>query len=235
MNLPFPITILIAAIFLVISAFDKPDSSEPQLIEAVEMIEEAAVDSIPGASPDSILNLQSDSTEALALIQQPAEPPLETQGFRVQVLSTTDEVKALELADRLKSELLTNVSIAFAGGEWKVRTGDFLIRENARLLCDELKAGEFPDAWIVECAINPSIPGFRVQMTSVSTENQAAAFARLVGADSKFPVYIIKKDDTWKVRLGDFKNHSEAEAVRAKMTAKGYLDMWIVEDQVNRK
>ncbi|MBL7191074.1 SPOR domain-containing protein [bacterium] len=84
------------------------------------------------------------------------------------------------------------------------------------------------------CTINPPVPGFRVQLTNVSTKNQALAFARFVSGDSNFPVYVIQKDGAWKVRLGDFETIAEAELARSEMANKGYLDMWIVEDLVTR-
>ena len=68
-------------------------------------------------------------------------------GYRVRVLSTLSEDKALELANKLETDLFVKVYIDLRD-EWKVNIGDFVLRENAQLLCDKLKTEDFPTAWV---------------------------------------------------------------------------------------
>lgn len=228
MSFSFPISILIAVVYLLVSTFD---SSAP-----VEEVSEADLEAVAQDTviPSAATSVEEDTTETLAGLAAPMEESMENPGYRVQVFSTSLESKAIALANRLKGELIYGVNITYADGEWKVRVGNFYEKYDAQLLCDEFKAGEFSDAWVARCSISPLVLGFRIQMSSLSSEGSALAFARLVGGDSRYPVYVMEKNGAWKVRVGDFLNNAEAETAKREMAERGYIDMWIVEDRVYR-
>ena len=213
MNFTLPISVLIAAVLMVTSSLDKKFNPQPE-ISAEELFAYAE----PSDSADMAL--------------QPVTAGQEGYGFRVQIFSTASEEKARALETRLKYLIPYPLHIHYEDEEWKLRVGDFVFKEPADELNEEIRQGEFKDAWVVECPINIYEDGFRVQMASMKSAISAATYARLIEGDAGVPVHVSKQDDAWKVRAGDFETKADADALRDKLAAMGYKEVWVVLDRI---
>lgn len=221
MSFPIPISILIAAVLLIASELDRKFFPEepPALV-----------------APDTaILPAGTMTAEAALPPPVPIVPPeeeAEALGFRVQLFSGETPANANALRERLKFLLMYDIHISYKNDNWKVRVGDFITKESAQRYCDEMKIGEFPDAFVVQSPINRFVDGFRIQLASMKTHSSAAAYARLIEKEIPLPVHLVKADDAWKIRVGDFINENDAIPLRDELKAKGYSDAWITPDKV---
>jgi len=78
------------------------------------------------------------------------------------------------------------------------------------------------------------VDGYRVQVNASSYQDNANKVADQLRA--AFPgtgVYIEHISNLYKVRVGDFRDRASAEAMRDKLKNAGYIDAWIVKQQVN--
>ena len=212
MNFSLPFTVIIAAVLMVSSALDKKFNPQPLVTEEL----------IAYAEP-------ADTAD---LTPQPVTAGQEGYGFRVQIFSTASEEKAQAIEERLKYLIPYPLHIYYEDEEWKIRVGDFVFKEPADELNEELRQGEFKDAWVVECPINIYEDGFRVQLASMKSAISAATYARLIEGDAGVPVHVTKQDNTWKVRAGDFDNKAAADELKDKLSAMGYKDVWVVVDKI---
>jgi len=95
--------------------------------------------------------IRVDSTENDKEGKEGKSTPLEmTQGFRIQVLSTTE----IDTANALKAELTflpehVGIYVIYDSPYYKVRVGDFLTRLDANPLLKSLLEQGYSDAWIV--------------------------------------------------------------------------------------
>ena len=224
MNFPIPITIIIAAIFFTVNAVE-------QKLTLKSEVEPEAPDSAMVIVMDTVIVVPVITSTIIAPpIEFPAEETL--LGYRVQILSSESQSNAQALMERLKFSLTHSIHLEYKDDNWKVRVGDFASKEEAQLVYQELRAGEFPDAFIVQSPICQYIDGFRVQLASLVNHSSAASYARAVENKVSVPVYIIKEGESWKVRLGDFTDEAAAKVLRDEMTAKGYSDAWVTTDKV---
>lgn len=77
------------------------------------------------------------------------------------------------------------------------------------------------------------VPGFRVQILSSSSIDQANA-AKLE-AEALFPeqwFYLVYDAPTYKIRAGDFVQRFEADKFARQLAEHGYRDAWIVPERV---
>ncbi|MBN2379826.1 SPOR domain-containing protein [candidate division WOR-3 bacterium] len=77
------------------------------------------------------------------------------------------------------------------------------------------------------------VSGYRVQIFASSTNegaNKVASEARFKFTES---VYVEYDAPYYKVRVGDYKNRSDAEILREKARNVGYSDAWIVQTEVS--
>lgn len=77
------------------------------------------------------------------------------------------------------------------------------------------------------------VPGYRVQIFASSTQEGADKVASEARFKFTEQVYVEYEPPYYKVRLGDYKNRSDAEILREKAKNLGYLDAWIVQTEVN--
>jgi hypothetical protein len=71
------------------------------------------------------------------------------QGFRVQLLATTDENQARDAKKRAIFRFQTGVYLVFEAPHYKLRIGDCITRKEAEDLRKEASRSGFQDAWIV--------------------------------------------------------------------------------------
>jgi cell division septation protein DedD len=78
----------------------------------------------------------------------------------------------------------------------------------------------------------PTIDGFRVQIYAGNSRQQAMQIrTEVVGAYTDYAAYLIYKQPTFRVRVGDFKNRFEAQKLLNELKAQ-YPSSFIVPDEV---
>jgi cell division septation protein DedD len=77
------------------------------------------------------------------------------------------------------------------------------------------------------------VPGFRVQLLSVSDMDRAQEEKKKAMFKFNTRVYLEFESPLWKLRVGDFKTRKEADALRQEAVGLGYRDTWIVQTLVN--
>ncbi len=109
---------------------------------------------VPLAKPGA-----ADASQTKAVVvpkTEKAEGEGETvQGFRVQLIATTDENVAREVKKEAMLKLSNKVYLVFEAPHYKIRVGDCQSREEARAILQDATANGFPDAWIVPSMVHP--------------------------------------------------------------------------------
>lgn len=78
----------------------------------------------------------------------------------------------------------------------------------------------------------PTIDGFRVQIYAGNSRQQAMQIrTEVVGAYTDYAAYLIYKQPTFRVRVGDFKNRFEAQKLLNELKVQ-YPSSFIVPDEV---
>jgi hypothetical protein len=75
------------------------------------------------------------------------------QGFRIQLMATTNLDQATEFKKNAMVKLPEKVYLAFEGSQYKIRVGDFLKYEDAKAAKETVVANGYPDAWIVQSQV----------------------------------------------------------------------------------
>lgn len=71
-------------------------------------------------------------------------------GFRVQLYSTTDYYMALGVRDEAGAKLLDDIYVDYEQPYYKVRAGNFTMRENAEEIKNIAKSLGYTDAWVIQ-------------------------------------------------------------------------------------
>jgi hypothetical protein len=75
------------------------------------------------------------------------------QGFRVQLIATTDENHARDVKKNAMLRLKNKVYLIFEAPHYKIRVGDCTSREEAKSILEDAVTNGFPDAWIVPSTV----------------------------------------------------------------------------------
>jgi cell division septation protein DedD len=110
----------------------------------------------PPEEPAPVLSaVPDDATPA------PPPPPQKTasidirheSGYRVQLYATREAEKAKAFAESARRSFKEKIYVEYLDPYYKVRVGDCLTREEARLLLDRAKAAGFDQAWITSTLV----------------------------------------------------------------------------------
>jgi len=82
-----------------------------------------------------------------------------TEGFRVQVLASKSMIKTDSLSHILNSLLDDSVYVVYETPNYKVRVGDYVIREDADKMRQNLQNLGYRSAWIIRTRIMPQRTG----------------------------------------------------------------------------
>ena len=74
--------------------------------------------------------------------------------------------------------------------------------------------------------------GYRVQLASSGKKGELESVFLRVQREFDKPAYIEKHSDCYCLRIGNFTNKAEAEALRARAVSYGYRHAWIVQTLV---
>ena len=125
----------------------------PLLSQEIQVIDHKIVKDIQPNWPVIINNVLDDSTSFEFLLSLDSVQSV-SEGYRVQVLATRYFERADSLAVIMKNTVSDSVYVDFEAPNYKVRIGDFIDRDSAELLQQELVQMGYNSAWILRARIN---------------------------------------------------------------------------------
>ena len=125
----------------------------PLLTQGIQVIEHKIVKDIQPNWPVIINNVLDDSTSFEFLLSLDSVQSV-SEGYRVQVLATRYFERADSLAVIMKNTVSDSVYVDFEAPNYKVRIGDFIDRNSAESLQQELVQMGYNSAWILRARIN---------------------------------------------------------------------------------
>ena len=87
-----------------------------------------------------------------------------TDGFRVQVLASNSMTKTDSLSIILNSTLEDSVYVVYETPNYKVRIGDYVIREDADKMRKNLHKMGYRSAWVIRTRITPQRTGMIIRL-----------------------------------------------------------------------
>ena len=125
----------------------------PLLAQEIQVIDHKIVKDIQPNWPVIINNVLDDSTSFEFLVSLDSVQSV-SEGYRVQVLATRYFERAESLAVIMKNTVSDSVYVDFEAPNYKVRIGDFIDRDSAESLQQELVQMGYNSAWILRARIN---------------------------------------------------------------------------------
>ncbi len=127
--------------------------SAPLLAQEIQVIDHKIVKDIQPIWPVIINNVLDDSTSFESVILLDSVQSV-IEGYRVQVLATRYFERADSFAIIMKNTVSDSVYVDFETPNYKVRVGDFIERESAESLQQNLVQMGYNSAWILRSRIN---------------------------------------------------------------------------------
>ena len=130
----------------------------PLLAQEIQVIDHKIVKDIQPNWPVIINNVLDDSTSFELLLSRDSVQSV-SEGYRVQVLATRYFERADSLAVIMKNTVRDSVYVDFEAPNYKVRVGDFIDRDSAESLQQDLVQMGYNSAWILRSRINSKASG----------------------------------------------------------------------------
>ena len=131
---------------------------DPLFAQEIQVIDHKIIKDIQPNWPVIINNVLDDSTSfEFVLSLDSVQSVLE--GYRVQVLATRYIERADSLAAIMKNTISDSVYVDFEAPNYKVRVGDFIDRDSAESLQQDLVQMGYNSAWILRSRINSKASG----------------------------------------------------------------------------
>ena len=127
--------------------------SAPLLAQEIQVIDHKIVKDIQPIWPVIINNVLDDSTSFESVISLDSVQSV-IEGYRVQVLATRYFERADSFAIIMKITVSDSGYVDFETPNYKVRIGDFIERESAESLQQDLVRMGYNSAWILRSRIN---------------------------------------------------------------------------------
>ena len=125
----------------------------PLLAQEIQVIDHKIVKDIQPIWPVIINNVLDDSTSFESVISLDSVQSV-IEGYRVRVLATRYFERAHSFAIIMKNTVSDSVYVDFETPNYKVRIGDFIERESAESLQQDLVQMGYNSAWILRSRIN---------------------------------------------------------------------------------
>jgi len=125
----------------------------PLLSQEIQVIDHKIVKDIKPNWPVIINNVLDDSTSFEFLLSLDSVQSV-SEGYRVQVLATRYFERADSLAVIMKNTVSDSVYVDFEAPNYKVRIGDFIDRDSAESLQQDLVQMGYYSTWILRTRIN---------------------------------------------------------------------------------
>ncbi|HIC38855.1 MAG TPA: SPOR domain-containing protein [Candidatus Marinimicrobia bacterium] len=87
-----------------------------------------------------------------------------TDGFRVQVLASKSMTRADSLSELLNTSLKDSAYVVYETPNYKVRIGDYVVREDADKMRQKLQNMGYRSAWVIRTRITPQRTGMTIRM-----------------------------------------------------------------------
>ena len=123
------------------------------MAQEIQVIDHKIVKDIQPIWPVIINNVLDDSTSFESVILLDSVQSV-IEGYRVQVLATRYFERADSFAIIMKNTVSESVYVDFETPNYKVRIGDFIERESAESLQQDLVQMGYNSAWILRSRIN---------------------------------------------------------------------------------
>ena len=130
----------------------------PLLSQEIQVIDHKIVKDIQPNWPVIINNVLDDSTSFEFVLSLDSVQSV-SEGYRVQVLATRYFERAESLAVIMKNTVSDSVYVDFEAPNYKVRIGDFIDRDSAESLQQDLVQMGYNSAWILRTRINSQASG----------------------------------------------------------------------------
>ena len=130
----------------------------PLMAQEIQVIDHKIVKDIQPNWPVIINNVLDDSTSFELLLSRDSVQSV-SEGYRVQVLATRYFERADSLAVIMKNTFRDSVYVDFEAPNYKVRVGDFIDRNSAESLQQDLVQMGYNSAWILRTRINSQAIG----------------------------------------------------------------------------
>ena len=127
--------------------------SAPLLSQEIQVIDHKIVKDIQPNWPVIINNVLDDSTSFEIVLSLDSVQSV-SEGYRVQVLATRYFERADSLAVIMKNTVNDSVYVDFEAPNYKVRVGDFIDRDSAESLQQDLVQMGYNSAWVLRTRIN---------------------------------------------------------------------------------
>mgnify|MGYP000849022657 CR=1 FL=1 len=128
----------------------------PLLSQEIQVIDHKIVKDIQPNWPVIINNVLDDSTSFEFLLSLDSVQSV-SEGYRVQVLATRYFERAESLAVIMKNTVSDSVYVDFEAPNYKVSIGDFIDRDSAESLQQELVQMGYNSAWVLRMRINSQV------------------------------------------------------------------------------
>ena len=123
------------------------------LSQEIQVIDHKIVKDIQPNWPVIINNVLDDSTSFEIVLSLDSVQSV-SEGYRVQVLATRYFERADSLAVIMKNTVNDSVYVDFEAPNYKVRVGDFIDRDSAESLQQDLVQMGYNSAWVLRTRIN---------------------------------------------------------------------------------
>ncbi|MDD9949603.1 MAG: SPOR domain-containing protein [candidate division Zixibacteria bacterium] len=108
-------------------------------------------------------------------------------------------------------------------------------RSDEALMGDPAESGSEPS---VPATVAEPILGYRVQLYSFTSREAAEAALQQVErtlAEWSYGIYIDEESNSFKVRVGDFKEKADADILRDWLRTRGFVDAWTAETLIRTR
>ncbi len=145
-------SLLVPALFTAITICAAPNSPADSLDESFDPTTLRDWKTLPNTI-ETIKPIEDELENRLMNASNAPQPPKMEVGYRVQVFSTSDYIRALRVDSLARIRWKQNVYLRFDSPYYKVRIGNARNRDDAdQLQRDAIRAG-YRNAWVVRTAI----------------------------------------------------------------------------------
>ena len=194
----------------------------------------------------SLIN-EKDIPVSLSLTLLPPPPPPSPKfdwvdGFRIQLFAGGDSLNTRVLFNKTKRLIPDSVYFFREAGLYKIQIGDFLIRNKADLRLLKLRQKNLKGMWVVarkikkpiyaspartEAETKNSTAPFSIQILATSDTARVSGLTESLAKELHMPAFFSRKDSLYKIYIGHFTNHAQADSSLQIIRKKGYPNAWI--------
>ncbi|GAB4183879.1 MAG: hypothetical protein Kow00108_21220 [Calditrichia bacterium] len=169
-----------------------------------------------------------------------------TDGYRIQVVATSDKNKALDIKNELAAGLTDSVYVIRDQQLYRVQFGDYIDRIKAETMVDSMRKFGWPAAWIVSRKVKQFVSDslnikstltagtyqprtyWSIQLGAFSDEREAQKFIQEIKPKIE-DAETIRINSFTKVVVGKYNNEEKARIRLQSIQQAGFKDAWLTE------